>query len=437
MENYKLSKSFSSLLESKTFCARPFISLYVGVDGKFKFCCIDSGSNQEESIPSKHDISSTNLIDFFNSEKYQLMRTKFLNDIVPQTCMKCFYSKSKSSLDMSVTTGARIPAHAIDSHAETLIPQKNNEIFENLMNVRSIKIIELWFENKCNLKCRMCGPYCSNQIIQEWSGIVNSNDFMKNKYSNFECDTYNWTEKEESWINLFSLIKEIFKNNDQHILTFSMSGGEPILSDGMYRLLNFCIENNLAKNVVLHYKTNLTIVPEKLLTLWTQFRKIKLAASVDGLKETYEYVRYPAKWEKIQDNTKLVTKYKNIELKFKLTTQAYNVLSITNLYEWCLNHQINLEGLTDPLTNPNILNVRVLPKELKNIAAERLLTFYVKNKNHDHIKHRKNQFIWLAKYLQSEDWSHLFDDFIKFTKHIDKTRNQNIIDIMPEIEKYL
>ena len=88
--------------------------------------------------------------------------------------------------------------------------------------------------------------------------------------------------------------------------------------------------------------------------------------------------------------------------------------------------------------NPIILNVKVLPIELKKIAAERLLNFYLKNRENKSLKNRsQDQYIWLIKYMLSEDLSIHFKDFVDFTHHVDNTRNQNILEIIPELEKYL
>lgn len=419
-----ITKSRESLLKSN-FCVRPFISMYIEVDGSFRFCCVDQ-SKSYEKLPSHYKISNTNPIDIFNNKQYQLIRTKLIADMIPETCIKCFHSNIQSEL----VSGPRIP---VSNRKVEKIKQ-----YSTIMNIKTMNFIELWFENKCNLKCRMCSPYYTNQLIEEWSGIINSNNFMKKNYVKFDDQNYNWTEKEESWNNIFSLIREIFQDNHDHTLTLLMAGGEPILIDGMYRLLDFCIQNNLAKNIILSYKTNFTVLPSKLLKLWSHFKEVQLSISVDGYDKTFEYIRYPAKWQKLLQNLDLIKNIENIrEVRIHQTIQAYSILTITDLLKWCIESSVDFDRLTDPLLDPNILNVRILPKELKDIAAEKLLNFYDDNHTHDLIKNRKTEFTWLAKYLYTEDWSHLFDDFIKFTKHIDKTRNQNIIDIMPEIEKYL
>lgn len=427
--------------KSRTFCTRPFTSLYVGVDGKFKFCCADHHNKTNESIPDNLHITTTNLLDIWNSEVYKSIRYKLLNGIEPKICNKCFQTPNDN-----VAHGAR---RTVDFQLGEEYP-----FYKVEMGLESITFIELWFENKCNLKCRMCNPYSSNQIIPEWNGIISSNEFMKSNYKLLKKEdiisltTQNWTENTKSWDNLAVFIDAIFANNTQQFITLSMSGGEPMLCDGMYMLFDFCINKNLAKNISLNYKTNLTVLPSKMLSYWKYFKKVNLNVSIDGVNKTHEYIRYPAKWKKLLSNFEILRSYDNLGISVNATIQAYNILSITDLYRWCLEtpfthsdiyqtySHLTFTKCSDPLYSPKILNVRVLPKELKIIAAKRLIDFYEAYKHKVDLDKRKTEFIWLIKYMLSEDWSKYFDDFKNFTNHIDKTRNQNVLDAIPEFTAY-
>lgn len=419
---------------SKTFCVKPFNEIYIGVDGKFKFCCVDSGRFLE-SIPADFDISNTEIVEVFNNHNYQYMRLMLLNDKIPDTCKKCFYNDDGSS-----TQGPRIDLlNAFKAYGKKQNQQEYYQEFKNLMSVKNIQNIELWFENKCNLKCRMCNPYCSDQLVDEWAGMINSNEWMKQNLSTKQIQkNKNWVEDPNSWNNLFNLIKEITRDNTDHTLNITMAGGEPFLSDGMYRILDFCIDQNISNQVMLCYKTNLTILPQKLIDRWKHFKHVKVEASADGYEKTFEYIRYPASWKKFVENIKRLKNIDNVSILVHPTIQAYNVLSITDLYQWCVDLNIPFSRPTCVMYNPKILNVKVLPIELKKIAAERLLNFYFKNRENQNLKNRsQDQYIWLIKYMLSEDLSIHFKDFVDFTHHVDKTRNQNILEIIPELEKYL
>ena len=428
---------------SKIFCTRPFTSLYVGVDGKFKFCCVDNWYHgPDEAIPQTLHIATADLCSIWNSPQYRLIRLKLLNEIQPKTCMKCFHGPNDG-----VIHGARRP---IDSQ---LGPNYSN--YKDIMALDSITFIELWFENKCNLKCRMCNPYNSNQLIEEWNGIISSNEYMKTRHQPFtqedinSLSNRNWTENPAAWENLSNFLDAIFKNNPKQTITLIMSGGEPMLCNGMYKLLDFCINKNIAKNIKLNYKTNLTVLPSKMLEYWPNFKKINILASIDGYEKTYEYIRYPAKWTKLLSNIEMLKSFQNIDLLVYPTIQAYNVLTITDLYKWCLNtpfkNAVNnsqyshliFPSPSDPLFGPKILSVRVLPKELKILASKRLMDFHAEYKHFMNLDQKQAEFIWLVKYMLGEDWSHYFDDFISYTKHIDNTRNQNVVSIMPELTPYL
>lgn len=428
--------------ESKTFCTRPFTSLYVGVDGKFKFCCVDNWyQGADEAIPSNLHITTTNLLELWNSPQYRLIRLKLLNELQPKICMKCFHGPNDG-----VIHGARRP---VDSQLGS-----NYNNFKDIMGLESITFIELWFENKCNLKCRMCNPYNSDQLIAEWNGMIASNEYMKSKHNPFtdvdieNLTKRNWTENPAAWDNLAEFLNEIFVNNPQQVITLIMSGGEPMLCDGMYKLLDYCVSKNFAQNIKLCYKTNLTVLPSKMLSYWRVFKKINLQISVEGHEKTHEYIRYPAKWSKLLSNLEILRTLNNVDVYISPTIQAYNVLTITELYKWCLEtpfknafankeyDHLTFPAPSDPLFGPKILSVRVLPKDLKILAATRLMEFHSKYKHKMNLEKKQAEFVWLVKYMLSEDWSHHFADFVSYTKHVDKTRNQNILEIIPELKPY-
>jgi hypothetical protein len=100
----------------------------------------------------------------------------------------------------------------------------------------------------------------------------------------------------------------------------------------------------------------------------------------------------------------------------------YNILHLNKLIEWALpfEHKIYF----NILNHPEYLNIRCLPAQLKNLAQERL-----------------QQYIHLPKvqgiidYMWKEDWSDKLDAFYDYTDKLDKSRKQNLYDIVPELKR--
>jgi hypothetical protein len=40
-------------------------------------------------------------------------------------------------------------------------------------------------------------------------------------------------------------------------------------------------------------------------------------------------------------------------------------------------------------------------------------------------------------YLRAKDQNHLWNDFIEFNQKLDATRNQNLLDVVPEFKPYV
>ena len=72
------------------------------------------------------------------------------------------------------------------------------------------------------------------------------------------------------------------------------------------------------------------------------------------------------------------------------------------------------------------MNVRVLPDNLKQLAAKRLQPW---------IKHDKVE--GLINYMMAEDWTKHNKKFVEYTESLDKSRNQSLIDVAPELKEIL
>ena len=72
-----------------------------------------------------------------------------------------------------------------------------------------------------------------------------------------------------------------------------IAGGEPLVTEEHYLLLEWLIKNN-ATNVKLRYNTNFTKLRFKdyeVLPLWSHFKHIEILASIDAVDELGSYIR--------------------------------------------------------------------------------------------------------------------------------------------------
>jgi hypothetical protein len=107
-------------------------------------------------------------------------------------------------------------------------------------------------------------------------------------------------------------------------------------------------------------------------------------------------------------------------------------------------NEMNIVFYSHRVGYPNCLSAQVLPQELKDLAISRLQT--VANKIHTFSNIEKypilekitqQQIRDNINYLQAKDQSHLWPDFVEFNRKLDATRNQSLLDAVPEFKNFV
>lgn len=364
--------------------------------GNLRVCC---NSTPGKNFIHKEDgtvykIYKDDIHEAWNSQTYQTIRKQMLNGERPEMCARCFKEED---------VGIWSTRQAWNIKWKEEKEYKVDADFD-------IRYADIRLGNLCNLKCRMCNPYASNQWTKEWL-LVNP---TANKEEVERLKHLTWPEDEKTWKNLFSIVDSVEE--------IYLTGGEPTIIKEQYKLLNYCIKNNKAKDITLKYNTNLTNIPKELFDTWKSFKKIKLNCSIDAVGKLDRYIRYPSNWEKIEENFKAVQSLPNSIIEIHNTVQMYNILRLDEFIEWAkpYGHKIYF----NILNHPEVLNIRVLPTDLKYLAKDKL-----------------EQYTYVPKvqgvidYMMAEDWSKKYDDFLDYTKKLDQSRNENILDYIPEFKK--
>jgi molybdenum cofactor biosynthesis enzyme MoaA len=383
---------------SKTFCILPWMHLATNASGNLRLCCNSiPGKNfikKNDGVPYK--IFRDDIEEAWNSSDYVNVRKQLLKGERPAACERCFREED---------AGVR---SARQSWNEKWKEDKEYTIdapFE-------IKYVDIRLGNLCNLKCRMCNPYSSSMWVKEWNLVAES--LSHEEYVRLSNMT--WPEDEKTWENLFSIadtVEEIY-----------LTGGEPTIIKQQHKLLDYYINKGTAQKIKLKYNTNLTNVPRHLLDKWKEFKRIQLNCSIDAVGDLDHYIRHPSNWDKIVENFEIVRALPNTNVEIHCTVQMYNILRLHELIDWAspYNHRIYF----NILNHPEELNIRVLPKELKELAEKRLTPY---------LNLEKVQGI--IDYMWAEDWSDKMSKFIFYTKELDKSRNESLCDIVPELKSHI
>ncbi len=429
---------------TNTFCPIPWIFQAVRSNGDLRVCC-QANVTKNKGVIRKSDGTAynsgvDNLQEARNAELMKNIRSNMLHGKWSEECGRCQREEDNGLTSRRQYENVQWKYGIVDALTDTA-PDGSIDIEKT-----PVIYYDLRFGNFCNLKCRMCGPSDSNAWFEDWIKLTGKNTFndtsgeitIENVNGKLCASDFDWPNNESFWQQL-----ETNVHNIEHVY---FAGGEPMLIERHYEFLQKCIDVDAAKNMTVEYNTNMSTLPPRVIKLWEKFKHVRVGASIDGMGKVLEYQRYPAKWDKLHKNlTTLDSMPENIQSWFAFTVTAYNVFHMVDFMKWKLQES-NFKRISGtkskPIVshhvahNPEHLNIRVLPPELKDIATKKFDDFvqWVEDNNYpDYVlrsaKHIRNGII---KYMNSESYyEEYWDYFVTYTKSLDKMRNESLIDIEP------
>jgi len=417
--------------QSKTFCMHPFTGLATREDGALKACC----RSHPVGFIDKHSIE-----EIWNNDSMKRIRKQLLNNERPPECEPCFSLEDQGVESLRVRhIEQRIPESRV-----TLYPDTMTKLREDYSMPFEIPTIELKLNNLCNLKCRMCHPGDSTS----WNDWGEIKEFYK-KENNIIFDLveeHNLERKpfldkfhdNPNWWNSLKILLPYFRRVE-------FAGGEPLMDPQHYRILDMLAP--YGNQIEIKYATNLSILGKgdrNIYEYWPKFRSIAVNVSIDGYKDSYEYVRGNASWDTLIKNIKAVQKIPNISrIVGAMTVQVSNIMDMDKLVEYFLD-DLGIIFHTHRVSYPNLLSIQTLPTELKHEVTNRLRKVSEKVKDFKMVKqhpelliYTRNQLEYNINFIWAKDLSNLWDDTIEFNKRLDLTRNQSFVKVTPEFNTYV
>ena len=411
----------------KTFCALPWMHLFVSEMGEHYPCCVSTETpykNTDELGEPFHINDPDALHKAWNSSYMRDIRLKMLRGERPQPCMACFRLE-----DMGIESTRYWSNFKFADMAQKPVQLTRSDGTSEL----TLYSFDIRLGNQCNLRCRMCSPMASKGLVEDFKQLGMSEQDA-NRY--LACD---WFEQPEFW--------ELFLRHSRNIRALHFAGGEPFLIKQHFSFLKELVTSDLAQHITLSYNTNLTLLPQELLELWKNFSQIIIIVSIDGLSDVNRYIRFPSNWEQIQKNIRFIhdnmTEYRIKDFAFNITVQVYNIFTVTDVIDFLLDQYPNAAVPTlVPLVFPPELSMQVLSASVKQELTSKLNT-YLQNHIHDFRKIKKNDIDQanrlidnidgIVKFLNAKDESHLLPDLIRRTQIADEIRNLYCSDCVPEL----
>jgi len=328
------------------------------------------------------------------------------------------------------------------------------------------RYVEVSFGNACNFACSYCGPQYSSKWVEEierhggyptqhkFNSIDdikarNQMPFKQSEHNPYVEAFWKW------WPDLYK---------DLH--TFRMTGGEPLMSKDVFRVLEYIQENwEQNPNISLAINSNLG-VPDKLVDKFIEIakdlcennkvRELIIFTSVEATGKQAEYSRHGLNYEGFWNNIdKILTALPKVTINIMATYNIFSVFTYSDLIDKVFEYKKKyangqrywisaLQLDTSYLRWPKHLSVKILPDEFKGLildSAKKALYYGIKEFTKDNYGFSNIEIQKIKRLYDYAIGSSEFDvekyrkDFVVFVDEYDRRRGTKFLQSFPKLEK--
>lgn len=227
--------------------------------------------------------------------------------------------------------------------------------------------IDIAISTDCNLSCLYCGP----EYSLSWT-----KDLIEN--GNYDHPDPGLKLKPQHEIALkikqkarsiesrfFKLVLSEIKNTNS-IKNINLLGGEPLLNDGTYQLLDEFSDKNIKISTGLGISNQLF---KKFLEKIKNRKNIELIISAESTGKNFEFLRYGAKWTNF---CQMIKELQTEKIPFYFNSVITNISSfdLENFYKLYNDHFIRYGNVsTKPYLLPNVLDIESKEKLINKIKS--------------------------------------------------------------------
>jgi len=392
------------LTESKTFCMYPWVHLHAWPTGEAYPCC-----HAEMGVGRVGNCRTNTLEEIWTGAPMQQLRADMLSETPNAACGRC-YEQEKSGFFSGRQSANKHHGH----HIKKL---ETNPFEMTYWDIR--------FSNLCNLKCRSCGHIFSSQWYQDQARLAGGNWKQKNTVLNYagRTETDMWEQLEPH----LDYVEQIY-----------FAGGEPLLMEEHYRILEELVKRKRF-DVRLIYNTNFThteLKGKSVFEYWKQFKSVAVGASLDDSGMRGEYIRKGTDWAVVEQNRRdMLAICPEVDFYISPTLSILNALHLPDFHrDWVAKGLLQAQDLNvNILQDPAYFRIDIAPAEFKEKIKHKLEEHLAWLRPLDNLKRATVGFESAIKFMMSTDNTQLIDTFWRKTHELDGIRNENILDIIPEL----
>lgn len=383
---------------------------------------LNTGVTRSCHRTSESELTAENFANFHNTDTKLVDRLLMLQGMWPTT--NCQYCKNIEDVG---GTSDRMRMMTIPDLSPTELETNTTAI-----NIQPT-IVEVYFNNTCNLGCLYCVDHLSSTIASE-----------NKKHGEFNLDGVHIKNSDKHFKELVPLFWKWFETGFQKIKRLHVLGGEPFLQTEVEKLLDM-IEQYPNSRCELNIVTNLMIPKARLETFVKRFkeliskkmlRRVDITCSIDCWGAPQEHVRWGIKLDQWQENFEYLLEHKWLTVNINQTISPLTIKSMPELLEklaaWRQEHAIGhffSEVTPDPsYLKPNIFGGKIFEDDFK-----RILELMPDETDQDKITKDYMQGI-ISRILASEPNIQEINKLKTYLIEKDRRRNTDYLSVFPWIE---
>lgn len=410
--------------------------------GTHSSCCLSTSTK----IPREKLLESPEVL--HNTEVDFEEREMMMNGVYPTSCSFCWKQESRDQREVFTE---RLNKSHPDWAQDAWDDIKKHHYGASV----NPSYLEMSFSNKCNFKCIYCYSHTSSTLYSEIKkyGTYPDSTQLGSLYGNFR-EFYDGTVENPYADAFWKWLPQIYKD----LRTLRVTGGEPLLDNNLFKLLNYVIEN---PNEKLEFSINSNLgVNHSIIQRFVErlngikegsIRGISVVTSIDCWGDEAEYIRYGLDLKVFKENIEyLLDKLPQISLRITATITILATTRLKELFDFVIDLKKRHPRHSDilltsyPIINPSFLALNNLGEQEKQHVLE--MFDYMKSKHEEIIgqggfnDYEITAFGKVVEAMLDQKSNELLSrdrgDFYFFINEYDKRKALNFDRTYPELRNY-
>jgi sulfatase maturation enzyme AslB (radical SAM superfamily) len=285
--------------------------------------------------------------------------------------------------------------------------------------------------NYCNSACLFCRPDYSSRVAAE-----------HRKLGMIQAMPKSWSDDPELVERFATMLADSASLRYLHFI-----GGEPLIMPAFGEILARIGEQARHHQTHIGFTTNLTVWPQRIINLLTQFEFVHVNVSIESLTSLNDYVRWPSSIDTVlehMDRWLELCVEKSWWFTIRVTPTFLTVHDLRHMYEFAWQRGVPIEACNF-LERPDFMRPTVLPWEIRQHIAQDLEDWCDQRQQHatEPIYNTRHpnfvaQHLWedarsYCAYLRDQpDQSHRLRDLATYLRRVDQHRGNSVMDYLPQ-----